>query len=136
VASVGGVVIGAEGVLLVRRGQPPLAGEWSLPGGAIELGETMAMAVRREVLEETGLDVAVGPVLDVFDRIHHDADGRIEYHYLLVDFLCTPTGGVLTPGSDAADVRWVAPDALPAYGLSGLALGVIAKGLELARWPV
>jgi 8-oxo-dGTP diphosphatase len=136
VASVGAVVIGAEGVLLVRRGQPPLAGEWSLPGGAVEVGETMVDAVRREVREETGVEVEVGPLLDAFDRIYHDADGRVEFHYLLVDFACTPSGGELCCGSDAAAARWVAIDDLPNYSLTPLALGVIAKGLELRRPPV
>ena len=136
VASVGAVVIGPDGILLVKRGQPPLAGEWSLPGGAIETGETMIEAVRREVREETGVDVEVGPLLDAFDRIHHDADGRVEFHYLLVDFLCTPVGGDVCCGSDAAAASWVRVDALPQYGLSPLALGVIAKGLELVRRPV
>lgn len=135
VASVGAVVVGPEGVLLIRRGQPPLQGEWSLPGGAVETGETLAAAVAREVREEAGIDVEVGPLLDVFDRVHMDADGRVEYHYVLIDFLCRYTGGTLQGASDAMEACWAAPDSLPGYRLSDAALGVIRKGLELAGLP-
>lgn len=136
IVGVGAVVVGHDGVLLVRRGQPPLLGEWSLPGGAVEVGESVADALVREVREETGLEVEVGVLLDVFDRIHHDQTGSVEYHYVLIDFLCAPVGGTLCCGTDAVDARWVLPADLPQYGLAEAAIAVIAKGLELARRAV
>jgi ADP-ribose pyrophosphatase YjhB (NUDIX family) len=132
VVGVGGVVVDQGRVLIVRRTNPPLRGEWSLPGGAVETGETLTAALQREMLEETGLVVDVGPVVDVLDRIHTDADGRVEYHYVLVDYLCSVIGGQLRPQSDAADVRWALPSEFPAYALSEPALSVIAKALRLA----
>ena len=87
VAAVGGVVLEANCVLLVKRGAPPRQGEWSLPGGQLELGESLVEGVRREVREETGLDVEVGPVVEVFDRGHRDEAGRIRYHFVIVDFV-------------------------------------------------
>src|SRR5512140_3693988 len=103
---VGAVIVDDGGrVLLVQRGQPPLLGEWSLPGGAVEVGETLAAAIQREVFEETGLVVAVGPIVEVLDRMHADVDGRVEYHYVLVDYLCSVAGGQLRADSDAADAR-------------------------------
>ena len=89
VVGVGAVVFDADRVLLVKRAHEPLKGEWSLPGGAVELGETLEAAVAREVLEETGLAVDVGPVVEVLDRVQHAADGRVEYHYVIVDYLCS-----------------------------------------------
>ena len=135
IVCVGAIVVGPAGVVLVRRGQPPLLGEWSLPGGAIEIGEATADAVRREVREETGLEVEVGPLLDVFDRVHLDGEGRVEYHYVLLDYLCRSAGGTLTCGSDAADARWVRQADLPAYALPDAARAVVAKGLEFASRP-
>ena len=98
VAAVGGVVIHDGAVLLVKRAYPPRQGEWSLPGGQLELGESLAEGVRREVREETGLDVEVGAVVDVFDRVHRDEAGRIRYHFVIVDFLCHASGGTLAAG--------------------------------------
>ncbi len=105
VAAVGGVVIRGDHVLLVRRAFPPRVGEWSLPGGRVELGESLADAVGREVREETGIDVDVGPLVEAFDRVHRDDAGRVRYHFVIVDFLCRPRGGVLRAGDDAADAR-------------------------------
>jgi ADP-ribose pyrophosphatase YjhB (NUDIX family) len=120
------------GVVLVRRRFPPLAGEWSLPGGAVEIGETLAEAAAREVAEETGLAVDVGPVVEVFDRIQRDGEGRVEYHYVLVDYLCRARGGRLRAGSDVSEVAVADPRALESYGLTSKAADVIAAALQLA----
>jgi ADP-ribose pyrophosphatase YjhB (NUDIX family) len=130
VAAVGGVVLRGDDVLLVRRALPPRQGEWSLPGGQLELGESLADGVRREVKEETGLDVAVGPVVAVFDRVHRDEGGRIRYHFVIVDFLCRPVGGELRAGDDAADVRWVARAEVAGLGVNAVAAAVVEQAFE------
>jgi 8-oxo-dGTP diphosphatase len=131
IVGVGAVVIENDRVLLVKRGRPPLMGEWSLPGGAVEVGETLASAIQREVHEETGLLVRVGPLVEVLDRIHTDADGRVEFHYVLVDYLCTVAGGQLEADSDAADARWASRQELAALGVQVITRGVIAKAFDL-----
>ncbi|MEP7118587.1 MAG: NUDIX hydrolase [Acidobacteriota bacterium] len=127
VAGVGGVVIRSGEVLLVRRALPPRQGEWSLPGGRLELGESLVEGVRREVREETGIDVAVGPLVEVFDRVHRDDQGRVRYHFVIVDFLCRPIGGMLRAGDDAADARWVPRAEVPGLGVNVHAVAVIEK---------
>jgi ADP-ribose pyrophosphatase YjhB (NUDIX family) len=126
------VVFDGGRVLLVQRGQPPLLGQWSLPGGAVELGETLADAVARELLEETGLEVSVGPLVELVDRVHRHADGRVEYHYVVADYLCAARGQRLRAGSDAADVRWVPVAELEAYRVSPIAIAVVHKALAVA----
>jgi ADP-ribose pyrophosphatase YjhB (NUDIX family) len=121
-----------RGVVLIRRRYEPLAGQWSLPGGALEVGETLAAAVARELLEETGLVVDVGPVIDVFDRIMLDAGRRVQYHFVLVDYLCRVAGGRLDAGTDAAAVVIADAAHLAAFDLTQKALDVIARGMELA----
>jgi 8-oxo-dGTP diphosphatase len=118
------------GVLLVKRRFPPLEGRWSLPGGALELGETLEAAIAREVVEETGLDVAIGSIVEVFDRILRDAEGRVQYHFVLVDFVCRPLGGRLAAGSDVADVAIADPHHLDEYDLDDKAAAVIRAALE------
>jgi len=135
VAAVGGVVIDDGAVLLVRRAFPPRQGEWSLPGGRLELGESLTEGVAREVREETGLDVEVGVVVDVFDRVHRDEAGRIRYHFVIVDFLCRPRGGTLAAGDDAADVRWVRRADVAALGVNAYAAGVIERAFRLHAGP-
>lgn len=135
IAGVGAVIVrdgpGSEKqVLLIRRGQEPLKGEWSLPGGAVELGETLEAAVCREVLEETGLTVEVVDTILAFDRISRDDEGRVRYHYVLVDFLCRVTGGSLACASDATEARWADPDELE--GLTPLTIEVVHKALRAA----
>ena len=133
IVGVGAVVIDANRVLLVLRGHEPLKGEWSIPGGAVELGETLEVAIAREVREETGLDVDVGPMVDVFDRIRFDSEGRAMYHYVLVDFVCRPIGGALACASDAVEAKWVAPMELHDFGVQDATISVIEKGFERMR---
>jgi ADP-ribose pyrophosphatase YjhB (NUDIX family) len=117
-------------VLLIRRGQEPLKGEWSLPGGAVELGETLEDAICREVLEETGLIVEAVDVVQAFDRISRDAQAQVRYHYVLIDFLCRVVGGSLACASDALEGRWATGDDLD--GLTPLTVEVIRKALGMA----
>ena len=128
---VGAVIVDGPRVVLVRRRSAPLAGEWSLPGGAVETGETLAASVIREMLEETGLQVEVGPVIDVLDRITRDGQSRVQYHYVLVDYLCWPTGGTLQAGSDVDAAVWADVSELTGYHLASKATAVIARALEL-----
>ena len=130
VVGVGAVVLYAHRVLLVKRGHEPLKGEWSLPGGVVELGETLEAAIAREVREETGLEVAVGPIVDVLDRLLYDADGRVQYHYVLVDFLCRPSGGVVCCGSDAEAAEWVPLDDLARFAVADATVIVIGKAVD------
>ena len=131
VVGVGAVVIEGDRVLLVRRAHPPRQGEWSLPGGKLELGESLEQAVQRELHEETGLEVAVGPLVELFDRVHRDEAGRIRYHFVIADYLCRPVGGFLAPGDDASEVAWVARDALAPYQVNAHALAVITAAFGL-----
>ena len=131
IVSVGAVVFDGARVLLVRRGQPPLMGTWSLPGGVVELGETLGEALVREVLEETGIEVEVGPVLEVLDRVERTADFRVEYHYVIIDYLCRARAGTAMHGSDAEDVCWAAIEDLPAFRLTDAVATVVQKALEL-----
>jgi len=133
IVGVGAVVLDDDRVLLVRRGNEPLKGQWSLPGGAVEVGETLDAAVAREVLEETGLEVEVGPMIDVLDRIRVDPDGRVRYHFVLIDYLCRPTGGTLCCATDAADATWAAVDDLARFALAEATLSMIEKAVDLAR---
>jgi 8-oxo-dGTP diphosphatase len=135
VVGVGAVIVrrvsGNAEVLLVRRANPPLQGEWSLPGGALEVGEKLREGVAREVKEETGLEVEVGPVLDVIDSIFPDAEGRTQYHYVLIDYLCRPRSGTAVAASDASELRWARAGELEALGLRPVTLQVIGKALAL-----
>jgi 8-oxo-dGTP diphosphatase len=126
---VGAVIVRENRVLLIRRGQPPLLGEWSLPGGVLECGETLRDATIREAGEETGLVVEVGEMLGVYERIIRSEDARVRYHYVLIDFLCQPVAGALKAGSDAAEARWYSREDLPALELACDANDVVLKGL-------
>jgi 8-oxo-dGTP diphosphatase len=127
VVGVGAVVLDGDRVLLVKRGHEPLKGQWSLPGGGVETGETLEAAIAREVREETGLDVEVGPMVEVLDRIGRDAAGIVEHHFVLVDFVCRATGGTLRGASDADDAEWVPLDRLTDYGVAAVTVQVIRK---------
>ena len=128
---VGAVLVDAGRVLLVERGRPPLQGRWSLPGGVVEAGEPLADALRREIREETDLEIRILDIVEVFERILHDADGRPEYHYVLIDYLCERTGGELRPGDDVSRARWVERDHLSDYPLTDGLLPVIEKAYDL-----
>ncbi len=123
---VGGVVIHRNRVLLVRRKREPLKGEWSIPGGLIELGEELGEGARRELREETGLEVEPLEVLAVFDRIQRDGK-RVRYHFVIVDYLCRLKGGRLAPASDVAEARWVGRRDLARYRLTEKATEVILQ---------
>jgi 8-oxo-dGTP diphosphatase len=114
-------------ILLVERGREPLKGYWSIPGGIVETGEKLADGIQREVLEETGLEVEALSVFEIFERIMPDSDGRTEYHYVLIDYLCHPRGGRLEPASDVSRVAWVAEQDLRNYRLTEGTLGVIER---------
>jgi 8-oxo-dGTP diphosphatase len=133
IVGVGAVIFDGGRVLLVRRATEPLKGEWSVPGGMLELGEKLRDGVRREALEETGLVVEIGEVLDVFDSIFTDDHGRTEYHYVLVDYLCRPISGEAKAGTDVSDVKWVSENDLPAMVLRDSIELVVRKGLARAR---
>ena len=133
IVGVGAVIVRDGRVLVVRRRFEPLAGRWSLPGGTLELGETLEAGVAREMREETGLDVEVGPVIEVFDRILLDEARRVRYHFVLVDYLCWPVGGELRPGSDVDSAIFVDPAGLGPYDLTVKARAVIDRALDLAR---
>jgi 8-oxo-dGTP diphosphatase len=132
-AGVGAIIFRGEEVLLVKRGNPPALNKWSVPGGLIELGESVESSVKREVLEEVGLDVKVIDLVALLDRIILDREDRIEYHYILLDFLCEITGGSMEAGTDAADCRFVALADLCRYDLTTGTEEVIRRAFEKAR---
>jgi mutator protein MutT len=133
VVGVGGVVIADARALLIRRAHPPLEGEWSIPGGKLEIGETLVNAVRRELAEETGIEVRVGDLIEVFERIFPDDAGQPRYHYVIVDYLCELISGRACAGSDVTDVVWAEESELPKYSLTPTATRVIKKAFQMAR---
>lgn len=129
---VGGIVFIDGRVVLIKRRHEPLAGQWSLPGGAIELGETLHEGLRRELREEIGIETSVGPLVELFDRITHDTEGRVRYHYVLADYLCHRLSGELRPGSDAEAVALADPADLSSYAVTKTATAVIRRAVDLA----
>ena len=127
---VGAVIVDGGRVVVVRRATEPLKGEWSIPGGMLELGESVGACAAREALEETGLVVEPGEVLGVFDRILPDSAGRIRYHYVLIDLLCRRVGGELRAGGDAAEVRWLSREELGTFAVSEPAAGLLRRALQ------
>ena len=130
IVGVGGIVVHRNQVLLVRRGTEPLKGKWSIPGGMLELGESLAAGVRREVREETGLDVDPVAAVETVERITRQRR-RVKYHYVIVDFACRLKKGRLRPASDVLDARWVRREDLPKYRLTRTAKRVILKAFEV-----
>jgi 8-oxo-dGTP diphosphatase len=133
IVGIGGVILNEARVVLIRRRYEPLAGHWSIPGGTLELGETLEAGVVREMREETGLDVEVGPVIEVFDRIMYDDERRVRYHFVLVDYLCWPVGGELHHGSDVDAAVFAGLEDLARYNLTQKATAVIMRAFELQR---
>jgi ADP-ribose pyrophosphatase YjhB (NUDIX family) len=129
---VGAIIIDTGRVLLVKRGHPPLAGEWSIPGGALEVGEMVREAAVREVKEETGLSVEAAELLGVYDRVLRDGGGRILYHYVLIDFLCRRVAGELQAAGDADEARWFTPEEAGKLPLAADTAEVIRLGFEKA----
>ncbi|MBM3566651.1 MAG: NUDIX domain-containing protein [Alphaproteobacteria bacterium] len=132
IAAVGAVVVENGLVLLIRRGKPPRQGQWSLPGGAQELGESYAEAVHREILEETGLNVEILGLIDVVDSISRDESGRVRFHYVLADVAARPVGGAIKAGSDVSEARWFTPEQIFALPLWSETIRIIRIGLEMA----
>jgi 8-oxo-dGTP diphosphatase len=143
VVGVGGVVIVDGRALLIKRGSEPLRGQWSIPGGTLELGESLQQGVARELLEETGLAVRVGELIEVFDRIYEDeidaAGGEPQkkkgprYHYVIVDYLCERISGEAVAGSDVTHVAFATEDELAAYGLTETATRILRKAFAMHR---
>ena len=130
---VGAVIMNEGKVVIVQRGTEPLKGHWSVPGGALEVGETLRECAAREALEETGLVVEAGEVLEVFDSIYRQPDGRIQYHYVLIDFACQFISGELRAGGDAVQARWVALEQLTEFQVAETAQKVIRMALADRR---
>ncbi len=129
IPGVGVVVRRGDAVLLIQRGKEPGRGRWGLPGGAIELGETLRDAAVREVREECGIEIALGKVIDAVDILWRDDAGRAQYHYVVVDLIAQYVSGDVRADSDVIDARWVAPSDLSAFDLPTITRQVIAKGL-------
>jgi ADP-ribose pyrophosphatase YjhB (NUDIX family) len=127
ILGVGALIFADAAILLVERGREPLKGWWSLPGGVVEVGEKLEEAIRREVLEETGLIVETAGVFEIFERIMRDSDGKPEYHYVLIDYICRVTGGTLAPGDDVSGARWASQPELSRYRLTEGTLEVIER---------
>ena len=131
VVGVGAIITQGDAVLLVRRGRAPQKGNWSIPGGVLQVGETLEEGVRREVREEVGLDVQVIERVEVVERILPDAAGKLEYHYVLIDYLCEPAGGTLQAADDAAEAVWVDRGDLDQYQITPGTTEVINRAFEI-----
>jgi 8-oxo-dGTP diphosphatase len=130
ILGVGAVVVSGGRALLVRRGKEPAKGVWSIPGGMVEVAETIHDALIREIREETGLEIEVGERLSVLERIFRDDSGRVRYHYVLIDYRAIPVGGTLGASSDAAEAAFFAPGQLEGLELAGITARVVAKALD------
>ena len=124
---VGAIIIENGRVVLVKRAKPPQQAQWSIPGGALEVGELVREAAAREAREETGLIVEPGELLGVYDRVIRNSEQRVQYHYVLIDFLCRYVAGELVAADDASDVRWFKPEELADLQLAADTLEVIEK---------
>ena len=125
--AVGAIVFEKERVLLVRRGQPPAKGLWAIPGGKIELGETLQEAAEREIREETGINIRAGDPVFTFDMVDRDDIGRIRFHYVIVDLIADYIDGELRSGDDALEARWVSPEEMNKMNISTVTLKVLKQ---------
>ena len=130
---VGALIFAGDRILMAQRGKEPLRGWWSLPGGALETGELLADAIRREVREETGLEVEPVRVFEIFERIMRDGVGQPEYHYVLIDYICRVMGGELRAGDDVCHVEWMRLEELRKLGITEGTLGVIERAFLTLR---
>lgn len=130
IIGVGAAVFREDEVLLVQRGKPPLYGRWSLPGGVVHPNEDMKSALKREIKEECGIDIEVYDLIDIFEYIERDGEGRVRYHYIVFDFRAEQSGGILEPASDALEVRWVSLSRLEEYELTDKVIEVINRGIR------
>ena len=131
ILGVGAVIIHQEQALIVQRAHAPRQGEWTVPGGVLEIGETLRSGTEREVLEETGLLVKADDVVDVYENIWPDAEGKTQFHYVLVDFLCELISGELQPATDVSNARWITLKELDGLELIGKTSEAIKKGFEM-----
>ena len=133
IIGVGALIFHRGRILMAQRGKEPLKGWWSLPGGALEVGESLDFAVRREVREETGLEIEPLRVFEIFERIMRDAEGAPEYHYVLIDYICRVAGGTLCAGDDVCRVEWMKLEQLKSLQITEGTLGVIEKAFRKRR---
>ncbi len=135
IVGVGGILFLEEQILLVKRGREPARGQWSIPGGAVDTGETLTQAVIREMEEETGIQAEPMALVKILDRIFRDGQGRVTYHYVLVDFLCRHIGGAVRAGSDALDARFIPISDLASLDIIPVTRGVIYEAAQLLKNP-
>lgn len=133
IVSVGGLVVRGKHFLLARRGKEPLKDIWTLPGGAVELGEELEQAIVREILEECQIEVRPLGIIEVFEQIFRDDKGRVKFHYVIVDFLLEYVSGEAKPLSDSTELKWITIDELGKYNPPERAVKVIKRGLEVYR---
>ena len=132
IIAVGGVVIHDERALLIRRGQPPLEGRWSIPGGILEIGETITSAIERELKEETGIAVRVLGLLEIYEKVLRDSDNRAQYHFIILDYMCEFVEGEAEADGDVTDAAWVNENDLETLQLTSAALRVVKKAFSFA----
>lgn len=131
--AVGTIVVKDGRVLLARRGKEPSYGLWSLPGGAVDLGEGLTLAAQRETREECGIEVEITDVLEVVERMVRDADGRVQFHYVIVDYLARWASGDLQPSSEVLEARWVAPEDFPRFEMTRGTAEVVLRMLDAGK---
>ena len=125
------MIIAGGRTLLIRRGSAPLEGQWSIPGGMLELGESIVEGVRRELAEETGIEVRVLELIEVFERVIPGESGRIRYHFVILDYLCEMVSGEARAASDVIDVAWAGEEELEKFALTPIAIRVIRRAFEM-----
>jgi mutator protein MutT len=133
IVAVGAIVVEKGRVLMARRGKEPSYGLWSVPGGAVRLGEDLKTAARREIREELGIEVELTDVIEILERVTRDAEGRIQYHYVVVDYLARRVDGEPTPSPEALEVRWIAPEEFSQYEMTRGTAEVLLRILEAGR---